>query len=239
MDATLLSVLSLGLILGIKHAIEPDHVIAVSTIASQSKKLWQASLAGVFWGIGHTATLFIVGIIVILMKGEIPQKWAMSLEFLVGIMLVALGIKTIISFKNIHIHTHKHDGDVEQHKHVHSHLNSGQHDHRHQHKKVTYLGSTIIGLVHGLAGSGAMILLTMSTVKSVGEAAVYILIFGLGTVIGMLFFTTIIGIPFVLSKKRTSISRTLGLFTGAISTIFGVYYMYNIGVTEGLFHLWI
>ncbi|QCJ45436.1 urease accessory protein UreH (plasmid) [Bacillus sp. S3] len=239
MDATLLSVLALGLILGIKHAIEPDHVIAVSTIASQSKKLWQASLAGVFWGIGHTATLFVVGIIVILMKGEIPEKWAMSLEFLVGIMLVALGIKTIISFTNIHIHSHKHDGDVEEHKHVHSHINSGEHDHQHQHRKVTYLGSMMIGLVHGLAGSGAMILLTLSTVKNALEAAVYILIFGLGTVIGMLFFTTIIGIPFVLSKKRTSISRSLGLFTGVISTIFGVYYMYSIGVTEGLLHLWL
>ncbi len=239
MDAALLSVLGLGLILGIKHAIEPDHVIAVSTIASQSKKLWQASLAGVFWGIGHTVTLFIVGVIVILMKGEIPEKWAMSLEFLVGIMLVFLGFKTIISFKNIHVHTHQHDREVDEHKHVHSHQNGGKHGHPHQHKKTTYLGSMFIGLVHGLAGSGAMILLTMSTVKSVGEAAIYIIVFGAGTVIGMLFFTTIIGIPFVLSKKRTSISGTLGILTGVISTIFGVYYMYNIGVHEGLFHLWI
>ncbi|GHI00031.1 urease accessory protein UreH domain-containing protein [Neobacillus kokaensis] len=237
MDATLLSVLVLGLVLGIKHAIEPDHVIAVSTIASQSKKLWQASLAGVFWGIGHTVTLFIVGVIVILMKGEIPEKWAMSLEFLVGIMLVYLGIKTMISFKNIHIHTHKHDGD--EHKHVHSHTSSGEHGHPHKHKRTTYLGSTLIGLVHGLAGSGAMVLLTMSTVKSIGEAAIYIIVFGTGTVIGMLFFTTIIGIPFVLSKKRRSISGSLGIITGVISTIFGVYYMYNIGVNEGLFHLWI
>src|SRR6476620_1859748 len=109
MEVTLFSILGLGFILGIKHAIEPDHVIAVSTIASQSKKLWHTSLAGVFWGIGHTATLFIIGIILILLKGEIPEKWAMSLEFLVGIMLVYLGIKTIFSFKNIHIHHH--DGD--------------------------------------------------------------------------------------------------------------------------------
>ena len=96
-----------------------------------------------------------------------------------------------------------------------------------------------IGLVHGLAGSGAMVLLTISTVKSVGEAAIYILIFGAGTVIGMLFFTTIIGIPFVLSKKRRTISGTLGITTGVISTIFGIYYMYNLGVNEGLFNLWI
>ena len=237
MEVTLFSVLALGFILGIKHAIEPDHVIAVSTIASQSKKLWHASLAGVFWGIGHTVTLFIVGIILILMKGEIPEKWAMSLEFLVGIMLVYLGVKTILSFKNIHVHRHEHDGD--DHKHVHSHTNSGEHEHKHQHKNATYLKSMFIGLVHGLAGSGAMVLLTMSTVKSVGEAAIYILIFGAGTVIGMLFFTTIIGIPFVLSKKRRTISGTLGITTGVISTIFGIYYMYNLGVNEGLFNLWI
>ncbi|MGX9134239.1 HoxN/HupN/NixA family nickel/cobalt transporter [Rummeliibacillus sp. JY-2-4R] len=249
MDVTIFSVLALGFVLGIKHAIEPDHVIAVSTIASQSKKLWQSSLAGVFWGIGHTATLFIVGIIIILMKGEIPDKWAMSLEFLVGVMLVYLGVKTIISFKNIHIHTHSHAQDEEDlnlleeeeedHIHVHSHKNEGKHHHHHHHKKTTYLGSTLIGLVHGLAGSGAMVLLTMSTVNSVGEAAIYIMIFGLGTVIGMLFFTTIIGIPFVLSKKSTNISGTLGVITGAISVIFGAYYMYNLGINEGLFNLWI
>ena len=126
MEATFISILALGFILGIKHALEPDHVIAVSTIASRSKRLWSSSLAGVFWGIGHTLTLFIIGIIVILMKGQIPEKWAMSLEFLVGIMLVYLGVKTIISFRNVHIHQHQHDG--EQHKHVHSHQHGGEHE---------------------------------------------------------------------------------------------------------------
>jgi sulfite exporter TauE/SafE len=235
MEFTFFSVLALGFILGIRHAIEPDHVIAVSTIASQSKKLWHASLAGVFWGIGHTVTLFIVGIILILMKGEIPEKWAMSLEFLVGIMLVYLGIKTMLSFKNIHVHKHAHDGD--EHKHVHTHEHGGKH--KHQHKHASYVKSMFIGLVHGLAGSGAMVLLTMSTVKSVGEAAIYIIIFGAGTVMGMLFFTTIIGIPFVLSKKRKTISRPLGMITGVISAVFGLYYMYNLGVNDGLFNLWI
>ena len=202
--------------MGIKHAIEPDHVLAVSTIASQSKKIWQTSLAGVFWGIGHIATLLTVGIILIFMKGGILVKWAMSLEFLVGITLVYLGVTTIISFKNIH-----------------------EHERNLQHKHDTYLKSMLIGLVHGLAGSGAMVLLTMTTVKSVGEAAIYIFTFGAGTVIGMLFFTTFIGIPFMLSKKRRTISRTLSFTTGAISTVFGVYYMYNLGVNEGLFNLWI
>ncbi|WP_028391926.1 HoxN/HupN/NixA family nickel/cobalt transporter [Bacillus cihuensis] len=237
MGVSFLSILALGFVLGIKHAIEPDHIIAVSTIASQSKKLLRSSLAGVFWGIGHTATLFIVGIILIFMKGEIPEEWAMSLEFLVGIMLVYLGVTTFLSFKNIHIHEHEHNR--EEHKHVHSHVHSGQHEHKHHQKKVSYLKSSLIGLVHGLAGSGAMVLLTMSTVQDVWEGAIYILIFGIGTVVGMLFFTTIIGIPFVFSATKLSLNKIFTQITGVVSTVFGIYYMYNLGVTEGLFKLWI
>jgi sulfite exporter TauE/SafE len=222
MEGSLLSILGLGFVLGIKHAIEPDHVIAVSTIASQSKKLSRSSLAGVFWGIGHTATLFIIGIMLILMKGEIQEKWAMTLEFLVGVMLVYLGTTSILSFKNAHVHKHEHNGEV----------------HKHQHKDIDYIKPLIVGLVHGLAGSAAMVLLTISTVKSVWEGAAYILVFGVGTIIGMLFFTTIIGVPFVLSAKKVSINKTLTQITGIISTVFGIYYMYNLGVTEGLFKLW-
>lgn len=108
MEIGFLSILALGFILGIKHAIEPDHVIAVSTIASQTKKLWRSALSGVFWGIGHTFTLFIVGIIVIAMKTEIPDKWAMSLEFLVGIMLVYLGLlASLLSATSKYISTSK------------------------------------------------------------------------------------------------------------------------------------
>lgn len=232
MELSLFSILGIGFILGIKHAIEPDHVIAVSTIASQTKKLWRSSLAGVFWGLGHTATLFIIGVIIIIMKGEIPEKWAMSLEFLVGIMLVYLGITTIRSFKNLHTQKHEHDGEV------HKHLHVSSNDHQHPQKNVSYFKSMFIGFVHGLAGSGAMVLLTMSTVNSALEGAVYILIFGAGTVIGMLFFTTLIGIPFVLSSKKLTLNKLLTQVTGGISTAFGIYYMYNLGISEGLFKLW-
>jgi len=222
MDVSFISVLALGFVLGIKHAIEPDHIIAVSTIASRSKKLSQSSLAGVFWGIGHTATLFIVGICLLIIKGEIPEKWAMSLEFLVGIMLVYLGITTLTAFKRARINHYYH---IQGHKHP-----SGNY---------SYIKSVCIGLVHGLAGSGAMVLLTMSTVKSVVESAVYILIFGIGTIFGMLFFTTILGIPFIISAKRVEVNKTLTQITGAISTVFGIYYMYNLGIGEGLFKMWL
>jgi sulfite exporter TauE/SafE len=237
MEISIFTILAMGFVLGIKHAIEPDHVIAVSTIASQSKKLYRSTLAGVFWGIGHTSTLFLTGIILILMKGEIPEKWAMSLEFLVGIMLVYLGLSTILSFKNIHVHQHEQNGI--EHTQYHSHLHKGDHKHNHSQNNVSYIKSMLIGFVHGLAGSGAMVLLTMSTVNSVWEAIFFILIFGVGTVIGMLFFTTIIGIPFVYSAKKVNLNKTLTRITGVISTVFGIYYMYNLGITEGLFKLWI
>ena len=224
MDITLFSVLAIGFLLGIKHAIEPDHVIAVSTIASKSRKLWDASLAGVFWGIGHTATLFTIGIILILMKDDISHKWSMSLEFLVGIMLVYLGITSFLSSRKNKQHGHLQEEHSEN-----DQLNK---------RELSYFKSLFIGFVHGLAGSAAMVLLTMSAVDSVWQGSLYILIFGVGTTIGMLVFTTILGIPFVLSKKRFTLSRSLIMVTATISVLFGIYYMYNLGFTEGLFKLW-
>lgn len=224
MDITLFSVLAIGFLLGIKHAIEPDHVIAVSTIASKSRKLWDASLAGVFWGIGHTATLFTIGIILILMKDDISHKWSISLEFLVGIMLVYLGITSFLSSRKNKQHAHLQEEHSEN-----DQLNK---------RELSYFKSLFIGFVHGLAGSAAMVLLTMSAVDSVWQGSLYILIFGVGTTIGMLVFTTILGIPFVLSKKRFTLSRSLIMFTATISVLFGIYYMYNLGFTEGLFKLW-
>jgi hypothetical protein len=212
-DISIISVLILGFILGIKHSIEPDHIIAVSTMVSRSRRLLSSTLTGVFWGIGHTATLFLVGMILVIMKGELSEKWAMSLEFLVGIMLVYLGIKNIISIKESY---------------------NPHHD-----EKSSLLRITFIGFIHGLAGSAAMVLLTMSTVTTVWECAIYILIFGAGTILGMLSFTTILGIPFLFSKKNLGVNKGLTQLAGTVSFIFGIYYMYNLGIAEGLFKMWI
>ncbi|MCK2002520.1 sulfite exporter TauE/SafE family protein [Peribacillus frigoritolerans] len=212
MEMSLLLVLAIGFVLGIKHALEPDHIIAVSTIASQSKKIWKSSLAGVFWGIGHTLTLLVFGVILILLKNEIPEAWAMSLEFLVGIMLVYLGITTIFSWKQ-----------------------TKQHDHT---GRATYMKSMLVGIVHGLAGSAAMVLLTLSTIDAAWQGAIYIIIFGVGTCIGMLLFTTILSIPFVTSSSSKKVNHLLIRLTGVISTLFGIYYMYNLGINEELFSVW-
>ncbi|MEH7500679.1 sulfite exporter TauE/SafE family protein [Neobacillus drentensis] len=220
MTGSLLSILLLGFLLGIKHAIEPDHVIAVSTIASESKNLKRSIFAGVYWGIGHTATLFIVGMFLIVAKNTITDTIALSLEFIVGIMLVSLGLNSILAFmKHRHHHPHSHDIQIDR------------------KKSRTHFKSFLIGLIHGLAGSAAMVLLTMSTVSTAWQGALYILIFGCGTVVGMLSFSTIIGIPFVLTSGK-QVNRYLNNLAGIISILFGIYYMYNLGVNEGLFSLW-
>ncbi|MEW9668460.1 urease accessory protein UreH [Ammoniphilus sp. 3BR4] len=202
----LISILIIGFLLGIKHAIEPDHVIAVSTIASQSKKLSRSSLAGVFWGIGHTATLFVVGMAFIVMKQSLSEKWTMSLEFAVGIMLVYLGVKSI----------------KKNQKYEHS----------------SYGKSMIVGAIHGMAGSAALVVLTMATVETVAQGALYILVFGVGTVAGMLLFTTCIGISLLWAAKNELLNRFAIRSVAVLSTIYGIYYMYDLGVTEGLFELW-
>jgi cytochrome c biogenesis protein CcdA len=222
----LLSILTLGLVLGIKHAMEPDHVIAVSTIVCQSKKIWRSSLAGIFWGIGHTLTLLLFGMTLILIKKEISEEWSMSLEFFVGIILVYFGISAILSLKKTHEHSHfQHHLDTD--------------NPIHTYKGIPYVKSLFIGIIHGLAGSTAMVLLTMSTVKNAWQGFLYILFFGAGTVLGMLCFTTLIGIPFTLSARKIRIQKALIQITGLISIVFGIHYMYNLGVTEGLFKLWI
>jgi len=233
------SILFVGLLMGIKHAIEPDHVIAVSTIAAQTRQLWRATLAGVFWGIGHTATLFAIGMALLLVKGEIPEVWQMSLEFLVGIMLVVLGVQSIRAFQRRNVHTHPHVHGATEHQHFHEHAATATHEHSHAAaNRWFYLKSTLIGFVHGVAGSGAMFVLTMETVDGPLAAALYLLVFGVGTVIGMLAFTTVLGVPFVLSGRQPQVHAWLTRLTGAVSAIFGMYYMYNLGVSEGLFALW-
>lgn len=218
LDVTFFSILLFGFILGIKHALEPDHVIAVSTIVSESKRFWRSSLAGIYWGIGHTVTLFIIGTMVIIMKGEIPEIWAMSLEFLVGIMLVLLGVYSfrILRGKNKKVQTHVFPF-----------------------KKHHYaLKTMVIGFIHGLAGSAAMVILTMTTVQSVGEGVAYIVVFGLGTITGMALCTMVIGLPFILSNKNMDFNNFLRKFMGFGSVCYGLYYMYHLGIKEGLFHLW-
>lgn len=236
MNTTLLTTLVLGFALGTKHALDADHVVAVSTIVSQYRNPLKAALVGAFWGIGHTTTLLLVGIAVIGFKLVIPEELALSMEFLVGVVLFALGIQILWKYhpKKKHLRVHGHGNEI--HAHQHSHLrNSGgeeiQHHPPRQHR------SLLLGMIHGLAGSAALTLLALSTMQSPIEGVIYILVFGVGSILGMMVISTLIGLPFALSSGRfASLNHTIRFMAGALSTALGIFLMVDIGFIKGLFY---
>ena len=236
MEASLLAAFSLGLLLGIQHALDPDHLIAVSTIVSEHKNFKWASLIGAFWGLGHTTTLFIVGLLVIGLRVSIPPRLGEGLEFLVALMLVILGINVLrkaFGAERVHLHTHSHS--PETHTHFHVHDNPHQ-DHAHSHPFRAMRRPFIVGMVHGLAGSAALMLLVLSTIESPLGGLAYIVIFGLGSVGGMLLLSGIISLPFILTAQRFSaMNRWIRVFSGVASVTFGLYLGWEISSQLGLF----
>src|SRR2546421_2600836 len=165
-DATLLTMLGLGLVLGLRHALEPDHVAAVSTIVSESKSLRRSSLIGTFWGLGHTVALLLVGIFVIALKFQISPRLALWMEFIVALMLILLGSRALLkSLRDYKVHVHRHTHDGTEHIHVHLHR-PGEHRHGHRHLIKVGARPFFIGLVHGMAGSGALTILVLATIPS-------------------------------------------------------------------------
>ena len=236
MDPSLLAAFSLGLLLGIQHALDPDHLIAVSTIVSEHKNFKWASLIGAFWGLGHTTTLFIVGLLVIGLRVSIPPRLGEGLEFLVALMLVILGINVLrkaFGAERVHLHTHSHS--PETHTHFHVHDNPHQ-DHAHSHPFKAMRRPFIVGMVHGLAGSAALMLLVLSTIESPLGGLAYIVIFGLGSVGGMLLLSGIISLPFILTAQRFSaMNRWIRVFAGVASVTFGIFLGWEIASQLGLF----
>lgn len=225
------SLLGFGFLLGVKHAFEADHIAAVSTIVSKHKSIKKSSLTGILWGFGHTISLLAVGLIVLLLKIKIPEKIALSFEFIVAVMLVILGFNVLITINKNKIHLHKHEHGKEQHIHFHSHKLTKQHQHEH----FSLNKSLFIGLVHGLAGSAALSLLVLAAINSILLGLFYILIFGIGTIIGMAFITSMISLPFALISGKLEKTQTfLMISAGFTSTILGFILMYDIGIVKGL-----
>src|SRR5262249_628485 len=166
MNGMFLSVLFLGFVLGLKHALDPDHMMALSTIVSESKSVKRSSLAGAFWGVGHTLSLLCAGAFVIALKVQISDRVALWMEFAVALMLIILGLRAMVkplrSWK-LHRHHHTHDGST----HTHLHLHRGD-QHGHQHRHLIRLGARpfAVGMVHGMAGSAGLTLLVLTTIPS-------------------------------------------------------------------------
>lgn len=237
----LLAALVLGILLGSKHSLDPDHVVAVSTIVSEYKNPLRSFWVGISWGLGHTTTLLIIGIVIIALRLTIPERMALLFEFAVGVMLVGLGIQVIYSFRKKKVHQHAHGHEEEAHHHFHSHSKSPEHvpEHHNTHgigKPFLRRKSYVIGLVHGLAGSAALTLLVLASIESPMAGLVYILLFGLGSVLSMGIMTVIIGLPFVISAGRLpNLNRTIQFAVGSLSILFGGFLMYQIGFVDGLF----
>ncbi len=225
----LLSVLALGFTLGLKHAVDADHLIAVSTLVSEQKKLWQAVSIGALWGLGHTLSLLVVGIGVLFLSRQIPPRMAAWLEFGVGAMLIFLGIRVLIRLlqaEKLHFHIHEHGGRRHAHFHMHRRTDSpGSHSH---HPIRSGKNSLLVGMVHGMAGSAALMLLILATIPSKIAGILYILIFGLGCILGMMIMSLVLSFPFSLTAhKMPALQAPLQLFAGLLSVGFGGYLMYT------------
>lgn len=253
---SLLSILALGFFLGMRHATDPDHVIAVSTIVTRQRNIAKSALIGAFWGVGHTVTIFLVGTAIILFGLVIPPRLGLSMELSVGLMLVVLGAMNVRAFLRsvpsqtndnatlIHSHYHNHGDYV--HTHAHSH-EPEQHSHAANQTPVAWLDRTlgkiglyqplrplVIGIVHGLAGSAAVALLVLTTIHNPYWATAYLLLFGVGTIAGMMLITLSIASALHMVRKNERFARHLGLVSGLISLIFGLMLAYQILVGHGL-----
>jgi high-affinity nickel-transport protein len=255
------AILALGFVLGMRHATDPDHVIAVSTIVSRERSMVKAGLIGALWGLGHTITIAIVGAAIILFGLVIPPRTGLTMEFSVGLMLILLGILNLtgamkwITEKFSPAHTEM----AGEHCHLHAH-GASLHVHRHTHAPDSThhsdavpppawlrgpfgrlgifhtLRPLFVGLVHGLAGSAAVALLVLSTIRNPKWAVAYLLIFGVGTIAGMILITTAMALPFRFVGYRFAwLNRGLITGSGLLSLGFGLFVAYHIGFVDGLF----
>lgn len=229
MDTSLTAVLGLGFLLGVRHAMDADHVAAVSTLVSQHRSLARSCLLGTFWGAGHTMALLAAGVAVIAFKLTISPTVAEGLEMAVAFVLILLGGRVLLRSLGawrLHRHDHSHDGR----SHSHPHLHVGAEDST-GHVHLLHVGGRpfLVGLLHGMAGSGALMLLVLSAIPSPVERLLYILVFGVGSTGGMLLLSGLIGIPFVVAAGRSQTAHvTIQGLTGAASLTLGLALAWNL-----------
>jgi len=235
-----LAVLGIGLVFGLRHATEVDHVVAVSTIVSQHKNVLRSAAVGAMWGAGHTASLLVIGALVLLLRVAIPERVSGWLEFGVALMIIGLGIsalwRALRRSSEVHVHQHSHDG--QSHKHVHFHEKQTRHEpsshsaHSHDVSRIGWK-PLLIGTMHGLAGSGALTLLVLTQINSPWVGMLYLGIFGVGSIVGMLLMSGLIGLPFALtSRNLTHVHHRLQTVAAILSICFGLWYAYQ---TSSLF----
>jgi len=235
---SLSAVLLLGFFLGMRHATDADHVVAVSTIVSRQRTLRAAAPIGMLWGVGHTLTILLVGGAIILFGVVIPPRLGLSMEFSVAILLVLLGALNVRGVlreargiaRAGQLAGEPHAGGV------HGHVHAAFEVERSRPGTFAALRPLGVGIVHGLAGSAAVALLVLGAIGDARLALVYLLVFGVGTIGGMVLITTALAVPVVAAAQRFArFHRVLGVATGLASVAFGALLVYEIGFVHGLF----
>ena len=257
------SFLFLGFFLGMRHATDADHVVAIATIVSRERSMAGSALIGAAWGVGHTITVMAVGVAIIVFGIVIPPRLGLSMEFAVGVMLVLLGVLTLTGMGravgaahthasvpgghvlDLHDHLHAHGDYVHWHPHSHG---PGAHGHAEEHTPLARLDRSrlgriafyqwlrpfAVGLLHGLAGSAAVALMVLSIIREPVAALGYLLLFGLGTIVGMMLITLILSAPFAFTAiDLPKFNWRLRVASGLVSFVFGVVLIYGIGFAEG------
>jgi ABC-type nickel/cobalt efflux system permease component RcnA len=229
-----LAILGLGFVLGLRHALDVDHLAAVSTLVSQRGGVWRSSLIGAVWGLGHTAALLAAAVAVIALHAEISPRVAQGLELGVAAMLVGLGVNllwTLWRGGTVHLHAHEHGG--RRHVHAHRHL-ADESPAAVNHHAVRARRSFLVGVVHGLAGSAALMLAVLATIPSPTLALAYVLVFGVGSVGGMMIMSTLLGLPLALATERFARAElALRAVAGLGSVAIGLLLAWEIGVAAG------
>jgi high-affinity nickel permease len=252
---------ALGFVLGMRHATDPDHVVAVTAILTRERRLVAASRTGLVWGLGHSLTVLLVGCAIIVFKIKVPVRLGLAMEFSVGLVLILLGLPALSVLlkglagrlglwhtdggaRNVQVHSHVHHHDSAVHRHIHVHdaeSELGHQSHLFAHRtdlpaSRSALKSFGVGLVHGLAGSAAIALVVLSAIPQPLWAVMYLMVFCMGTIAGMVAITTAIGAPMVMAAQRVArLHRGLALGSGLLSLCFGLFIAYQIGVVDGLF----
>lgn len=236
MTAYSFTLLGTGFVIGLMHAIEADHLAAISTIVGERKNLWHSSLIGALWGVGHTTSLLLVGVLVLFFKLPISPRVESALEFCVGLMLVGLGVNTFVKFVRggrLHLHQHEHGG----HKHIHPHLHDkleivspSSHDESHQGYKIGHR-PLWIGMLHGFAGSAALLMVgLLTTIQSPTLGLVYIAVFGIGSIGGMMFMSSLLSLPFHLTAHRfTRLNGVVRILAAVFSLSIGLMMLWEKG----------
>ena len=238
--------LLLGFLLGLKHATDADHVVAVSTIVSEYKNPWRSLWVGVSWGLGHTTPLLILGVVILLLRETVLDHYqavAPVLEFGVGVMLVFLGVQVLWNLRRSHLHLHTHEHDGGEHIHAHAHaLAAEELSRRQRHHWLAPAGagrpffrlkSYVIGVVHGLAGSAAAMLLLLPQIDGIALGVGYLLLFGVGTVISMGGITILLSVPFAITGRVDRLNRLVAGVAGVASLVFGTALILEIAFDAG------